>query len=487
LRSVVVFCVLFVTITCVRARDLIARLAGQITAAPVNWVALAGHFAAMAGVAVLSVHLFGGTSSGLLALITWMWLGTGAIAVLLAAVAVIPLGIWSNLVRGSAAAGLYALLAGIATTPAGIAGLSLWKPLTAFTFRTVEALLRPFLTVVADSTNMTLGSRTFQVRISPWCSGIEGMTLMLLFGATWLLVFRREYRFPQALLIIPVGLAVLWTLNVFRIAALILIGHGGAPAVAVGGFHSQAGWVTFTVVALAIPLCARRVPWFAVRPAPVRVRGESCENPTAKYLMPFLAILAAGMVAGAAAADSFERLYPLRLLAAAFALAVYRDQYKRLDWKFGWSGPAVGFFVFLAWLAADRLTSVQEHTGLALGLATLPVPARFAWIAARTFAAVTTVPIAEELAFRGFLLRRLIARDFESVGFRTWTYAAILVSSLAFGLLHGQRWAVGTLAGAVYAGALIHRGRIGDAVAAHATTNALLAASVLGQGRWELW
>jgi CAAX prenyl protease-like protein len=105
----------------------------------------------------------------------------------------------------------------------------------------------------------------------------------------------------------------------------------------------------------------------------------------------------------------------------------------------------------------------------------------------RTVAAVITVPIAEELAFRGFLIRRLTSADFETLSSRHYTYVAVLVSSVAFGLLHGDRWLAGTLAGLIYAVAYLRRGRIGDAVVAHATTNALLAVCVLLGGKWDLW
>jgi CAAX prenyl protease-like protein len=64
---------------------------------------------------------------------------------------------------------------------------------------------------------------------------------------------------------------------------------------------------------------------------------------------------------------------------------------------------------------------------------------------------------------------------------------ALLVSSLLFGLLHGNRWVEGTAAGLLYGMMILRRGRIGDAVAAHATTNALLALYVLAFHHWQLW
>ena len=38
-----------------------------------------------------------------------------------------------------------------------------------------------------------------------------------------------------------------------------------------------------------------------------------------------------------------------------------------------------------------------------------------------------------------------------------------------------------------YAWAMYRRGRVGDAILAHATTNALIAAVVLILGNWNLW
>jgi CAAX prenyl protease-like protein len=97
------------------------------------------------------------------------------------------------------------------------------------------------------------------------------------------------------------------------------------------------------------------------------------------------------------------------------------------------------------------------------------------------------VPIAEELAFRGFLLRRIVSSDFESIDPRRVTAIAIAASSLAFGVMHGDRWLAGAIAGAAYAIAYRYRARIGDAVIAHAVTNALLAAWVISRGAWGLW
>jgi exosortase E/protease (VPEID-CTERM system) len=284
----------------------------------------------------------------------------------------------------------------------------------------------------------------------------------------------------------PVSLGVAFLLNSVRIAALILIGNAGAPNVAAGGFHSQAGWIAFNVVALGLALGSRHVPWIArSRPQPTP-GGSRADNPSALYLAPFLAILAAGMLSRAAA-GRFEWLYPLRLFAAAAILWCYRKKYAKLNWAFGWLGPAAGVAVFSLWIAFDRLAASSFSSGTVPGLSPGHGAAWIVWLSLRTLGAVVTVPIAEELAFRGFLLRRLVTADFERVNFRDTSLFALLGSSVAFGLMHGARWFAGSVVGLVYALVLRRRGRIGEAVAAHATTNALLAIWVITRGDWRLW
>ena len=99
---------------------------------------------------------------------------------------------------------------------------------------------------------------------------------------------------------------------------------------------------------------------------------------------------------------------------------------------------------------------------------------------------VVVVPLAEELAFRSFLTRRLVAADFTEVLPGQFSWPSFLISSALFGALHG-RWLAGTIAGMAYALVLYRRGELGDAISAHAITNALIAAYVLATGAYTLW
>jgi exosortase E/protease (VPEID-CTERM system) len=336
---------------------------------------------------------------------------------------------------------------------------------------------------------------------------MEGMGLILAFSIIWLTYLRKQTRFPQALLLIPCALGCMWLMNVVRIAVLILLGNAAGEEVAMVGFHSQAGWIAFTAVALGFSMATQKLSWVRKVPASASfasrevasgvsetlagaagdVSDERGESPAIRpYLVPFLAILAASFISKAAS-GYFEWLYPLRFVAAAAALWYYWPELKKLNWRFGWIGPITGAAIFLVWIAPSWWAHGQSASRLGSDLAALSPMARWTWIAFRVAAAVVTVPIAEELAFRGYLARRFVSREFDTVAFNGLTAVSVGLSSVAFGLMHGQHWVVGIVAGLAYGLVLRWRGRFGDAVVAHAVSNLLLAAWVLGFGDWAQW
>jgi exosortase E/protease (VPEID-CTERM system) len=438
------------------------------------------------------------------------------LGIALLALACVPFRVLIETMRATSPAWLYAFLAGAVAWFLRIPSKWLWNVsagahgniLQIVAFRSVHAILHIFLPdLTGDAADFTIGTPHFMVSIGDRCSGVEGLALVLVFTIVWLWYFRKENRFPQALLLVPCALACIWLFNILRIAALILIGNAGAPEVALAGFHSRAGWIAFTIVALAFTLATQKLSWVrkpvpcATRPAggtatsetskgtnapeePDKARGES--PATAAYLVPFLAILGVSFLSQAAS-GTFEWLYPLRFVAAAIAIWSYRSEYKKLNWRFGWVAPVAGAAIFLVWIAPAWWTHKPAASSLGSALAALSPSARMAWIAFRVAAAAITVPIAEELAFRGYLLRRLIHRDFDAVPFSQLTILSIGLSSAAYGLMHGQHWMAGIAAGLAYALALKWRGRMGDAVAAHAISNLMLAAWVLARGDWAQW
>jgi exosortase E/protease (VPEID-CTERM system) len=487
-----------------------SRLKAQREEIPFGAGLFCAHLFCVAAIYVANVAALHGVSPLLLSRAAHLILS----AVLLSAIALltlacIPMRTWIGTIRATHPLWLLALLAGAAAWSLRHPFQSLWNSsgmahgriLQIAAFHSAEAVLRIFLPdLIADPATFTLGTPRFLVFIAPECSGMEGLGLVLVFTLVWLWYFRKESRFPQALLLVPVALVCVWLLNIIRIAVIILIGNAGAPDIAMVGFHSQAGWIAFTAVALIFSMASRNLSW--VRKMPVSAAGladgltsaeakthieEKSESPaTAAYLVPFLAILAASFISKAAS-GYFEWLYPLRFIAAAVAIWYFRAEYKKLDWRFGWIAPITGAAIFLVWIAPASWTHESSANTLGAALAALSPAARYGWIAFRIAAAVITVPVAEELAFRGYLSRRLMNRNFDEVPFSNLTVLAVCLSSVAFGLMHGRHWIAGILAGLAYAAVLKRRGRFGDAVVAHATSNLLLAVWVLARGDWAQW
>jgi len=461
------------------ARSLVDQAAGHWWT---PWLGL--HLVAVALLWQSTASLFEGGSESVALVVTWTLAATAAGLLGLFAVAP-PRWCWA-VARREVVALLVAATAGVAAVSSGRLAQEFWAPLASATFYLVRGLLGVLYSqTVSDPRHLIVGTPAFHVEIAPMCSGYEGVGLILVFLSVYLWLFRRTLRFPQALVLLPVGVVAIWSANVVRITALVAIGTSVSPGVAEGGFHSQAGWLFFIAVSLGLMTASHRVRLFAAAvpvSAEARARPEATTE-AAALLAPVLVLLASGMLT-AAVATEFDWLYPLRVVVTAAALWHFRATYRRLQWRPSWQSLAIGAAVFLVWLWLEP--RAPGGAGIETGLARLSRGAAGLWLAFRVVGSVVTVPLAEELAFRGYLIRRLISPAFETVRPGQFTWLSFLVSSVLFGLLHGRVLA-GMLAGMAYALILYRRGQVGEAVYAHMTTNALIAAHVLAFGRWSLW
>ncbi len=419
-----------------------------------------------------------------------LWLGTAAAATFFWAASVCPPQV---LLAVLWRARPFVLIGGVVGTMAWVAGLiteGWWDPLQAATMNLVALLvyvIAPDMVFVPDE--RIVGTQRFYVHIANTCSGYEGIGLIWVFLSAYLVLCRDQLRFPRALLLIPVGTLIVWIANAFRLTTLIAIGTWIDEDIAMGGFHAYSGSLLFSGVALAIVFAARRSRFLAADDAHTAadVPAETASNAAAAYLLPFLAIVATQMLAGAVSTgSSFDVLYPLRVVAAGAVLLAFHRSYRGIRWTFSWEAAAAGVGVFALWMALEPTPDAEETAAFASALHALPPGMMALWLVARVVGSVVTVPIAEELAFRGYLMRRLVDADFERVSLRTFTVLAFVVSSVLFGVMHG-RWLAGTLAGMCYALVVYRRGELGDAIGAHALTNALIAAYVLATGHWLLW
>src|SRR5262249_38254037 len=140
-------------------------------------------------------------------------------------------------------------------------------------------------------------------------------------------------------------------------------------------------------------------------PAPTLAVGA---NPVAPYLMPELVLIGTGLVTGLVVVD-FDPLYAVRIACAGIAIWVYRREYRSLAWKLHWDSIAIGAAVFAIWLALAHGADARHTQQLAGALRRIGPVAASAWIAARVIGTTLVVPFVEELAFRGYLLRRLVS------------------------------------------------------------------------------
>ena len=472
-----------------RLRAELRRVSTELSAPHRAWPYLLGHLTTFAVFARLTAFMLEGSFATSNAKPLWaaLWLATAAASFGLWIGALCdPRVIAGVLWRVRAIVPVIAVVGGMAWG-AGLVTEGWWDPLRAATMNVVAAMIGAiFPDAVFIPSELLVGTERFWVRIASVCAGYEGIGLIWVFVSAFLVMCRDRLRFPQALLLIPIGTVAVWIANALRLTALIAIGTLVSEDVALGGFHAYSGSLLVSVVALGIAYAARRSPFFAHVDAtrPVEAAGP---NPTAAYLVPFLAIVTAQMIAGALSAGGpFDPLYPLRVVAAVGALVWYRRAYRDVRWTCSWEAVAVGVAVFAMWMALEPHTDPVKQAQFATALGGLAPGVAGVWLATRVIGAVVTVPIAEELAFRGYLARRLVDVEFERVSFRHVTSLALVGSSLAFGLMHG-RWLAGTIAGLAYAGVMYRRGELSDAIAAHAITNALIAAYVLATGAWTLW
>jgi exosortase E/protease (VPEID-CTERM system) len=465
-------------------RGSLASIGSSHRDAPIRLGWLAAHALTLIPFALLSSQLYSASPRVPFMALAIGWHLNAAIALITLFAALAPLPVWARAFDRSRAVLLYAIAPALGTVLAIQWSQSLWRPAAGLTFWMTTGLLHPFLpNLVVDVPTLTVGTNRFAVTIADVCSGLEGVGLMLVFCASWLWFFRREYYFPRAFLIIPGAMILIFLLNTVRIAALVLLGDAGFARIAVVGFHSQAGWIAFNLAAFVVAITVKRSAWLN-RTAAQTTRAASHYNPTAPYLMPLLAILSTGMLTHAMSAG-FDYLYPVRLIAAAAVLWVYRSQYRELLWGFSWRGAAAGIAVFVVWAGVAHFGTAPQSMPDALELASAPV--RAAWIGARALAAILTVPIAEELAYRGFLMRRIATAEFESLRFSAVRWPALVISSIIFGITHGSFWLPGMLAGFAFGLVAIRTDRIGEAVFAHAIANVCIVADVLLFDQWQLW
>ncbi|MFN3953481.1 MAG: exosortase E/protease, VPEID-CTERM system [Pararhodobacter sp.] len=454
----------------------------QSSAVSQRWAAL--HLAGL-GLLFLPIIVLGGRDmAGYFAEIVLLWLAGGVLAALGMVLVLAPPKAWRQLLGELRWLLPGALAIGYLIPDLAMQVLPLWdvQGLTTLTFVLVHGLLSLFSdNTSADIASYVIGLEGFYVQIARQCSGVEGVALVFGFTLLYALLFRQSIdplRFW--LVVLPLGIVASWTLNIVRIALLILLGAHVSPQLAVDGFHSYAGWLFFTLLALGLIYGVQATPWLhrdsvagkAASPLPPLRKDWD-----AARILPFVAFMLSGVIV-AALVPVPELGYPLKVLAMAGALACFWPLYRKLDWRLDPFALGAGVVIGIVWITVQPEGSATGRE-IAEVLGGLSMAWLVAWIAVRMIGTILLVPLVEELFFRGYVLARL------DRGGMAWRILALAVSSGLFALLHG-RWLMAGLAGVVLGLVMLRRGRVGDAVLCHASANAVIAAVALAKADWGL-
>ncbi len=131
---------------------------------------------------------------------------------------------------------------------------TVWEPLARLSSQGTISLLKAFYSnahLTYQGTTPMLNVESFTVAVGAPCSGLESLTMFL--GLSILLfIYERENlntkRFTVAILI---GLLGVFMLNIIRMSLLMAIGTRH-PDFALGLFHSNAGWMFFSIFVLIL-------------------------------------------------------------------------------------------------------------------------------------------------------------------------------------------------------------------------------------------
>ena len=214
---------------------------------------------------------------------------------------------------------------------------------------------------------------------------------------------------------------------------------------------------------------------------------------TVAYTVPFL-VFVGFMAAQAAIHLPAHWYYPVRFLAVLLTIVLVSRPVLSFRAAFPLASIGIGIAVFLIWIGPDVLLGYRHHwlfdnfiTGAPASSIAPSLKQNVIFIALRVAASVVLVPVIEELFWRGWLMRWLIAKNFLDVPLGTYAPTAFWIVAVLFAYEHGSYWEVGLAAGIVYNWWIVHTRNLADCMLAHAVTNALLAVYVLAMGQWQYW
>jgi CAAX prenyl protease-like protein len=231
------------------------------------------------------------------------------------------------------------------------------------------------------------------------------------------------------------------------------------------------------------------------RPAlKVRRLGPFAIRDDIAYMLPmgvFLVLTQVGV--------SWPALYPASYLAktlAAAALLIWLwPHYTPIRWNRWWLGVFLGVVGIFQWVGMQHglehhFAFFRPEPGKAFDPTTyFSAPAwRWGYIVLRIADATLVVPVMEELFWRDFVWRTILApNNFKLAKVGEWGWAPFLIVPAVFATVHGIWAPTAVVWGLMIGGLLVLTRSLGACILMHAVTNLLLSLYVLRHHEWSLW
>jgi hypothetical protein len=226
-------------------------------------------------------------------------------------------------------------------------------------------------------------------------------------------------------------------------------------------------------------------------------------SPIAVRVVPFAIFLLLTFAQGKFGEASRYWFYLAKTLAGAGMIWAVRPWIPEMRWKLSWSAVAAGLGVLGLWVGLDgwypSLDQALTRVGLGKSAAAAADPpwnphamfgqgSLLAWffVMTRLVGSTLVVPPLEEVFYRSFVYRYLADQDFLKLPLAVVRWVPFTVTAIAFGLTHVE-WLAGILCGMIYQGLVCWKGRLGDAMGAHALTNLGLGLWVITREAWHFW
>lgn len=213
------------------------------------------------------------------------------------------------------------------------------------------------------------------------------------------------------------------------------------------------------------------------------------QSPALARVLPFGVFLALTLGQGFFGSAGRYWVYLAKTLVGVGLVWLVRPYVLEMRWKLSWEAVLAGVAVFAIWVGlnehypklatAGPAWNPNDRFGTGSGLAVL-------FVGVRILGSTFVVPPIEEVFYRSFFYRYLVKNDFLSLPLGAFAWTPFLVTSGVFGFAHFE-WLAGILCGLAYQGLVCWKGRLGDAMTAHAITNFLLGLWVVYRGAWQFW